>query len=321
MKSKSKFLIYLLLATLSLAVFIGVYYYFRNLKNKPSIVSESPAPIPVIDTSNWKTYTNTKYGFSFKYPPTTTMTLYTPNDAITLHDSAYQLNTTVSWGKPLETINECPSPPATGVKPGPIPNSYRCDFTQSHFKSIVFWVVGDDNKTFSTNTYNFDPMEPISQEGINHLSQILSTFKFTNNHPDWSQFKTSGYSIMLPPYWTTYNPDKDNSTLFGDGDRPWLGSGFEITYFSDAKDYYKPEANLLDYLNKNAENKAVNKIKIANLDGYSACLPSSVENLCATRYVLLIDNHIFVFSSPSLEFPFYKSKVDMEVLSTFKPIK
>ena len=28
-----------------------------------------PPPVPPVDTSSWKTYTNTKYNFSFKYKP------------------------------------------------------------------------------------------------------------------------------------------------------------------------------------------------------------------------------------------------------------
>ena len=129
------------------------------------------------DKSTWKTYKNTEYGFEFRYPPTTTLTL-NPNETVTLRDSTYQIKTTVSWDKPLETINQCPSPPATGVKPGPIINSYRCDFVQSHFKSVAFWVT-DGNRTFSTDTYSFDQIQPVSKESIDHLTQILSTFKFT----------------------------------------------------------------------------------------------------------------------------------------------
>lgn len=49
---------------------VGLLVYQKYLVNKPIIVS-SPSPVPpetVDSTANWKTYTNTQYGFSFKYP-------------------------------------------------------------------------------------------------------------------------------------------------------------------------------------------------------------------------------------------------------------
>jgi hypothetical protein len=53
----------------------GAYFLNKNSTPKPQpitttvIVKPTPTPTLILDTTaNWKTYTNTKYGFSFKYP-------------------------------------------------------------------------------------------------------------------------------------------------------------------------------------------------------------------------------------------------------------
>ena len=82
--------IYILVGVLILAAIGGAYYLGKSSTPKPStpVVSQTPKPTPssTLDTNpaptgagetvytesdrsaNWKTYTNTKYGFSFKYP-------------------------------------------------------------------------------------------------------------------------------------------------------------------------------------------------------------------------------------------------------------
>jgi hypothetical protein len=73
----------IILILVIVVVAIGAAYYFGTLKNKSGLVSVVPTPTPIVKatqtpspaeakaqegTANWKTYTNTKYGFSFKYP-------------------------------------------------------------------------------------------------------------------------------------------------------------------------------------------------------------------------------------------------------------
>lgn len=49
-------------------IFVGVVGYFAFVKKSEPIVQQ---PTPTLDkTANWETYTNSQYGFSFKYPPT-----------------------------------------------------------------------------------------------------------------------------------------------------------------------------------------------------------------------------------------------------------
>ncbi|OGE87738.1 MAG: hypothetical protein A3J07_03425 [Candidatus Doudnabacteria bacterium RIFCSPLOWO2_02_FULL_49_13] len=57
---KHKILGYLFLAAAAIVVVGGIYLW-----QNPRIVK---APVTTNETVNWKTYTNTKYGFEFKYP-------------------------------------------------------------------------------------------------------------------------------------------------------------------------------------------------------------------------------------------------------------
>lgn len=68
----------LIVAISSLALIILTitgYFFWQNqqLKNKTPIPTQQPSvpqPVkPINETANWKTYSNTKFGYTFKYPP------------------------------------------------------------------------------------------------------------------------------------------------------------------------------------------------------------------------------------------------------------
>ena len=71
MKSNQKGSATIILLVVLVVVLVMVLVYFAFLK-KPGEVVISPTPTATItpkdETANWKTYTNTQYGFSFKYP-------------------------------------------------------------------------------------------------------------------------------------------------------------------------------------------------------------------------------------------------------------
>ncbi|HCH59374.1 MAG TPA: hypothetical protein DEV73_02020 [Candidatus Zambryskibacteria bacterium] len=75
--SKKGFIVPVLLAVIAvLAIGGGVYIYNKEKAEAPATVdtstqqtnTETPSVNTQADTSNWKTYTNTQYGFEFKYP-------------------------------------------------------------------------------------------------------------------------------------------------------------------------------------------------------------------------------------------------------------
>ena len=87
MNQKGQALIFLLVGILIIAALGGAYYLGRQTTPKvtssiqptlnPADASPAPtgagvsgAPNGAAETANWETYTNTKYSFEFKYPPT-----------------------------------------------------------------------------------------------------------------------------------------------------------------------------------------------------------------------------------------------------------
>ncbi len=80
MKNLQKgFVVPLIIAIIAvLAIGGGIYYS----KNKSKISSNTSQGV-VKETADWKTYSNNKYGFEFKYPPTWYMS---ENGALTLYD-------------------------------------------------------------------------------------------------------------------------------------------------------------------------------------------------------------------------------------------
>ncbi len=69
-KTKSKLLpvLIILFAILGLGL-VGYWVYKNYLTSRRPIIESTPIPIATTDpTANWKTYSNTKYGYSIKYP-------------------------------------------------------------------------------------------------------------------------------------------------------------------------------------------------------------------------------------------------------------
>ena len=74
---------------------IGIVGYLiaKNIKvpptpsNQTTTPTQSPIQLPDADTTNWKAYTNTEYGFSFSYPPA--VTLYTGNNLNKVENLTY----------------------------------------------------------------------------------------------------------------------------------------------------------------------------------------------------------------------------------------
>lgn len=61
--------IIILLGITIIAVLVGGVLVYTNYSNNQSKLNPQPTPTSTSDeTANWKTYTNKKYGFSFKYP-------------------------------------------------------------------------------------------------------------------------------------------------------------------------------------------------------------------------------------------------------------
>lgn len=80
MKKNSRGFIQIIVVILLLIVVAGAAYYFGT-KNKTASVSPTPSPTS-IPTTNWKTYTNSEFGFNVEYPKSWTSASTGPNAAM-----------------------------------------------------------------------------------------------------------------------------------------------------------------------------------------------------------------------------------------------
>lgn len=177
--------------------------YQYSQKQTPSVAQPTPTPVVVATptpdlTANWKTYTDTKYGYSIKYP----QGWYTYDGVVADYDLRSGENKTLSrsrehltiqtvvWDNPsklstevyisqLDSGPDAPRVVATekvtvggvvGIKR--IENRYSItDPTTSIQPTVVVYFAHGD-KTFILSAYPEDSVL------INSFDQILSTFKF-----------------------------------------------------------------------------------------------------------------------------------------------
>ncbi len=229
MKQRGFSAILILVGVLIMAAVAGGAYYFgrQTVSNpqpqNPVVVSQTPqptsvsqaTPIPSPDqTTNWKTYTNTKYGYSFKYPPErvikgggrTTSPTDTPEsilldwppgtqgdnypdfyvDVITGNNS---LSSTYNYDGFMENLNQYKTT-SIGETVSPPNQPFNGKFTRKNdtevvgLKAKVFIepnfhdtriVLYKNNYYYIIGGYNTN----FTDTQGTHFNQILSTFKFT----------------------------------------------------------------------------------------------------------------------------------------------
>jgi len=198
----------------------GGIYYFVLSKNKsnPYSYNTSPSPTqsvqkpsPTTDpTANWKTYTNTKYGYTFKYPNPWTencskdISQNSPlSQSVIVCPEAYPtgpfggipayFNVTVESKKIGETaqdIKKLKEKENPSIKEVSVPKIANYDVAASYFEgagipnATVYLVKNPSDTTYMN----------ITGDGIdeNIYNQILSTFKFTDVSPTKENQKTVG---------------------------------------------------------------------------------------------------------------------------------
>lgn len=185
-----------------------------------------PAPSPIPDpTAGWKIYTNTKYGFSFKYPPTFFLsenTKYIQDAAIAINDHDFEIPVfdNDTYGKlpffmsVLEKNNQISLQQASFINP--IKNSFTTQTFQETSLEVgnrpatmfsgdltpyfggqngdKHWtvVLEDSNKIYEINYQNF----VTNKFDYQTFTQILSTFQFTardNSNMDLAKQFASNY--------------------------------------------------------------------------------------------------------------------------------
>lgn len=146
-------------------------------------------------TANWKTYTNNKYNFSFKYPSDWVIkplpTSASPWEALLLHsgDATYETTGLGSLSNGMEiTVNVLKKDSAVLPASSIADNSFVPDnlFGKVQgFRRSEYYQVGV-HVAFGESTYLFNCFAARSTDSDNTgapcmhlLNQILSTFKFT----------------------------------------------------------------------------------------------------------------------------------------------
>lgn len=169
----------------------GIFYLGRVTAPKPqpqNVVTSSPqpSPSPTDETANWKTYTNTKYGYSIKYPSEiklitsdeNAVEFYRENAGIgagmgerghgmVIYYRNFGAETTESQSRPIENIFISSYP------------AFRWTDNNSCMEDI--WLPNPNkSNTLRISFTTCAEKEPYNKIDFDLFDQILSTFKFTD---------------------------------------------------------------------------------------------------------------------------------------------
>lgn len=207
--------------------------------NTTPIVKVSPTPTPD-PTANWKTYTNTKYGYEAKYPQSwylyetkiapATVGFWiekTEGEAsgvwVSVHENLSRLTPEEWWDKDIKKAANYQDLLNKTIREDRLVNGYSAFFVQTdkdwQSRPGTWIFLNKDEKIYEIFT-NFT-------EGANYMifDQILSTFKFTpasstgedqkQAYQKLTEFEhpTLHYKVHLPQNWLS------RLSVIGDNDR------------------------------------------------------------------------------------------------------
>lgn len=186
---KPKFNLWLI-TTIVLAVFLvagGVVFAWQkstsdkvktDLQGQINILQnqiQQLTTIPADETADWKTYTNTNYGFEIKYPET--WSISEKNNIINLinhSETSQKIEILISSGPPPETIRDkiirTEEVIVDGIKA--TKEIFQGKFEDNKDDYYVRVFVAEKDVFYQTDFDDTDQIMPI-------FDQILSTFKFT----------------------------------------------------------------------------------------------------------------------------------------------
>jgi len=223
---------FVILSLLGAGAYAGIWYWQDQQVAQEVVPTFTPRPSTTPDpTADWKTYTNTQYGFEFKYPSDWNSWLDSNNvasivnlqqkdddmgSAVISVSATKQLSQTT---KPLDStmvLNKTSDVTYNGIR-------WSLTFTSDKREPTLRFI----SATAYHNGYLYNIVSrnyPDTTEKL--FDQILSTFKFTDI-ADTSTWKTYtspkyGYSIQYPSKWSIDNNRSDEYTIVFD-----LGVGGE----------------------------------------------------------------------------------------------
>jgi hypothetical protein len=187
---------------LTLGVVAFLYYQNQALKSmlaslqtpigspQPTAQAATPTPDP---TANWKTYTDTKLGFNFRYPQNSIIKLDTLNANGSLEFSNFILNiekTNANLADYVVKLKDVTSSPTPITKD--IGNLSTIEWI-GFYKNAPAHYISFENNGY---VYNFgvtplDDMTVYNSNDTSLLSKILSTFKFIESLPSASPISSA----------------------------------------------------------------------------------------------------------------------------------
>lgn len=189
---EKRFILVLILAgiIITLVVFLGKQTV-TNLKPSTTVVaSRSSVPIPTIsfisdETSLWNTYTNTKVGFSVKYPPRYPTKPIEDNQTVIFglpSEDAYYLEITPFQG----TVEEFFQQTITGAKIQFEKMEFIKQTTVLGNKALWYKRIKNNSEQlevyFTAVNHGFIfQSSMLNKTDLKELDIILSTFNFTSN--------------------------------------------------------------------------------------------------------------------------------------------
>jgi len=179
----SKLKLFLIVLVLLIITGSGTYAFLNFQKPKPQPTpktqpTSTPSPTPTDETDSWKTYSNQKYGFKFKYPNN-----YSIKEE---EESSTAFYVWLNNGKDDEfRLDVVPSNNSgsfasrlTPVKKFQHNNSSWTEYPRSSYSDAG--MSGDTPTTYETKHNGFYFSLILFNENLTTAEKILSTFKFTN---------------------------------------------------------------------------------------------------------------------------------------------
>lgn len=207
MDQKGFISIILTLFILAVAAVAGYSYLGENLSQISLPAPKAlvtPAPTNTKETANWKTYTNSKYGYSIKYPSqwNTNSPPSGPGILIGQGPNEDQINIDTSLTKNAIMVESCKQ--TQQVFLDNIPAS-RCEFTQeiSGERGVVYnppivsktvYIEALHNGQYYSIVLTSDE----TSDKFKIFNQILSTFKFTDQNEAITQEQAASIVQNLP---------------------------------------------------------------------------------------------------------------------------
>lgn len=167
----------------SLATVAFLYYQNQRLKSMLASYQSQPSPSPTATadpTADWKTYTNTKFGYSIKYPAALTIKEYATETQFFIDKEYFPtLNIDVS-----KNLNPKTEKPYTKIQDAVLIKDINL---KERTYGDIAWTYDENNLYGSylaaTDKYMYAISLDNNPNNLYSLDQFLSTFKFLGASP------------------------------------------------------------------------------------------------------------------------------------------